>query len=206
LKLDWLEDVVRAKRPRRLPVVLTKTEVMAILESMSGINVLIARFLYGAGLRLMDGLRLRVQDVDFGLNEIIVRSGKGDKDRVTTLPEVLIPQLEWQLEHVKHSHKADLDEGFERVYLPFVLDRKYPNAGIQLGCQYLYPSGNRSADPRTGKVACHHLHEKSVGCSIRNVSRKVGVYKRVSSHTLRHCFATHLLENGYDIRPVRTQL
>jgi integron integrase len=206
LKLDWLEDVVRAKRPRRLPVVLTKTEVTTILETMSGINALIARLLYGTGMRLMEGLRLRVQDVDFGLNEIIVRSGKGDKDRVTTLPEVLIPHLERQLEHVKHLHKADLDEGFGRVYLPFALDRKYPNAGIQLGWQYLFPSMNRSTDPRTGKIARHHLHEKNVGRSIRNAARKVGIYKRVSSHTLRHCFATHLLENGYDIRTVQELL
>ena len=206
LKLDYIEDLFRAKRARRLTVVLTKTEVMAILETMSGINALIARLLYGTGMRLMEGLRLRVQDVDFGLNEIIVRSGKGDKDRVTTLPEVLIPQLERQLEHVKHLHKADLDEGFGRVYLPFALDRKYPNAGIQLGWQYLFPSGNRSADPRTGKVARHHLHEKNVGRSIRNAARKVGIFKRVSSHTLRHCFATHLLENGYDIRTVQELL
>ena len=205
-KLDWLEDVVRAKRPRKLPVVLTKSEVMRILDTMTGTNALIARLLYGTGMRLMEGLRLRVQDVDFELKEIIVRSGKGDKDRVTTLPEVLIPQLIKQLEHVKYLHRADLDDGYGRVYLPFALDRKYPNAGIQLGWQYFFPSMNRSTNPRTGKVARHHLHDKNVGRSIRNAARKVGIYKRVSSHTMRHSFATHLLESGYDIRTVQELL
>ncbi len=206
LQLEWLEDVVRAKRPRKLPVVLTKQEVMRILDTMTGINAIIARLLYGPGMRLMEGLRLRLQDVDFARREIIVRSGKGNKDRVTTLPEVLIPRLEKQLEQFKRLHQADLDECLGRVYLPFALDRKYPNAGIQLGWQYFFPSQSRSADPRTGKIARHHLHEKNVGRSIRNAARKFGIYKRVSSHTLRHCFATHLLENGYDIRTVQELL
>lgn len=206
LHLEWLDDVVRAKRPRRLPVVLTRDEVMSVLDAMQGYNALIARLLYGTGMRLMEGLRLRVQDVDFVRKEIIVRSGKGDKDRVTTLPEALIPQLEKQLERVRHLHAADLEEGYGRVYLPFALDRKYPNAGIELGWQYLFPSHQRSTNPRTGKVARHHLHDKNVGRAIRNAARKVGIYKRVSSHTLRHCFATHLLEAGYDIRTVQELL
>lgn len=206
LQLDWLEDVVRAKRPRNLPVVLTKQEVTLVLDTMIGTNALIARLLYGTGMRLMEGLRLRVQDVDFARKEIIVRSGKGNKDRVTMLPEVLVPQLETQLEHVRRLHAADLADGFGRVYLPFALDRKYPNAGIQLGWQYFFPSQNRSADPRTGRIARHHLHDKNVGRAIRNAARKVGIYKRVSSHTLRHCFATHLLEVGYDIRTVQELL
>ena len=206
LKLEWMEDVVRAKRPRHLPVVLTKPEVMRILDTMIGTNALIARLLYGTGMRLMEGLRMRVQDVDFPRKEILVRSGKGGKDRVTTLPEVLTPQLESQLEHVKRLHKADLDDGFGRVYLPFALDRKYPNAGIQLGWQYFFPSQNRSNDPRTGKISRHHWHDKNVGRAIRNAARKIGIYKRVSSHTLRHCFATHLLEAGYDIRTVQELL
>lgn len=206
LHLEWLDDVVRAKRPRRLPVVLTRDEVMSVLDAMQGYNALIARLLYGTGMRLMEGLRLRVQDVDFVRKEIIVRSGKGDKDRVTTLPEALIPQLEKQLERVRHLHAADLEEGYGRVYLPFALDRKYPNAGIELGWQYFFPSHQRSTNPRTGKVARHHLHDKNVGRAIRNAARKVGIYKRVSSHTLRHCFATHLLEAGYDIRTVQELL
>lgn len=179
---------------------------MRVLDSMTGTNALIARLLYGTGMRLMEGLRLRVHDVDFARKEIVVRSGKGGKDRVTTLPEVLVPELEKQLNHVKRVHVADLDEGFGRVYLPFALDRKYPNAGIQLGWQYLFPSQNRSTDPRTGNIARHHWHDKNVGRSIRNAARRVGIYKRVSSHTLRHCFATHLLENGYDIRTVQELL
>ena len=204
--LDWLENVVRAKRPKRLPVVLTKQEVMRILDTMIGTSALVARLLYGTGMRLMEGLRLRVQDVDFERREILVRSGKGNKDRVTTLPEVLTPQLEGQLEHVKQLHQSDLQDGFGRVYLPFALDRKYPNAGIELGWQYFFPSGSRSTDPRTGRIMRHHLHEKNIGRSIRNSARKVGIYKRVSSHTLRHCFATHLLEAGYDIRTVQELL
>ena len=205
-QLAWLEGVVRAKRQRNLPVVLTKEEVMRVLDSMTGTNALIARLLYGTGMRLMEGLRLRVHDVDFARREIVVRSGKGGKDRVTTLPGVLVPELKKQLNHVKRVHEVDLDEGFGRVYLPFALDRKYPHAGIQLGWQYLFPSQNRSTDPRTGNIARHHWHDKNVGRSIRNAARRVGIYKRVSSHTLRHCFATHLLENGYDIRTVQELL
>jgi len=161
VKLEWLEDVVRAKR--RLPVVLARQEVMTILDIMSGRNALISRLLYGTGMSLMEGLRLRVQDVDFELNEIHVRSAKGDKERVTTLPTVLIPQLKEQLERVKRLHKADLDEEYGRVYLPLAPDRKYPNACIQLGWQHFFPSMYRSTDPRSGKLARYHLHEKMLG-------------------------------------------
>lgn len=206
MKLDWIDDVVRAKRPKRLPVVLTQDEVRSILNAMRGTNALIAKLLYGTGMRLMEGLRLRVQDVDFGQMQIIVRSGKGDKDRVTTLPETLCPELKNQISYARDVHQADLAEGYGRVYLPHALDRKYPNAGIQFGWQYVFPSVNRSTVPGMDKIARHHLHDKNVGRSIRNAVRQVGIEKRVSSHTLRHSFATHLLENGYDIRPVRALL
>lgn len=206
INLEWMDDIVRAKKPRRLPTVLTSAEIKSIFTFMDGTSGLVARLLYGTGMRLMEGVRLRVQDVDFAMQEIIVRSGKGDKDRRTPLPQSLVPELQAQLEVVKRLHATDLADGFGRVHLPFALDRKYPNAGIDLGWQYFFPSMKRSTDPRSGEVGRHHLHEKNIGRSIKNAARKAGLIKRVSSHTLRHSFATHLLENGYDIRTVQELL
>ncbi|NOQ89975.1 MAG: integron integrase [Gammaproteobacteria bacterium] len=206
LELDWIDDVVRAKRPKYLPVVLTKSEVTSILNAMTGTNALVAKLLYGTGMRLMEALRLRVQDVDFEQFQIIVRSGKGNKDRITTLPESLVKQLKEQIEKARVIHANDLAEGFGRVYLPFALDRKYPRAGIEFGWQYCFPSMNRSTSPLNGKVGRHHLNEKNIGRAIKNAVRYVGILKRVSSHTMRHSFATHLLENGYDIRTVQELL
>ncbi len=206
LKLDWIDDVVRAKRPKRLPVVLSRDEVRRILSSMSGTNALVAKLLYGTGMRLMEGLRLRVQDIDFSQNQIVVRSGKGNKDRLTTLPETLIAELKHQLKKTRDMHTNDLAEGYGRVYLPFALDRKYPGAGIEFGWQYCFPSSRRSTNPRTGVIARHHLYENNIGRAIKAAARKVGVDKRVSSHTLRHSFATHLLDSGYDIRTVQELL
>lgn len=206
LKLDWIDDVVRAKRPKRLPVVLSRDEVRRILGSMSGTNALVAKLLYGTGMRLMEALRLRVQDIDFSQNQIVVRSGKGNKDRLTTLPETLIGELKQQLKKIRDMHTNDLAEGYGRVYLPFALDRKYPGAGIEFGWQYCFPSSKRSTNPRTGVIARHHLYENNIGRAIKAAARKVGVDKRVSSHTLRHSFATHLLDSGYDIRTVQELL
>ncbi len=206
LKLDWIDDVVRAKRPKRLPVVLSRDEVRRILSSMSGTNALVAKLLYGTGMRLMEALRLRVQDIDFSQNQIVVRSGKGNKDRLTTLPETLIEELKHQLKKIRDMHTNDLAEGYGRVYLPFALDRKYPGAGIEFGWQYCFPSNKRSINPRTGVIARHHLYENNIGRAIKAAARKVGVDKRVSSHTLRHSFATHLLDSGYDIRTVQELL
>lgn len=206
VELAWLDDVVRAKRPKYLPVVLSKQEVRQVLNAMSGTNALVAKLLYGTGMRLMEALRLRVQDVDFEQYQIIVRSGKGNKDRITTLPETLVGPLKEQLEKARVIHNNDLSEGYGRVYLPFALDRKYPGAGVDFCWQYCFPSVGRSTDPVTGRIGRHHLHDKNIGRAIRNAARKVGINKRVSSHTMRHSFATHLIENGYDIRTVQELL
>ena len=206
MKLDWIDDVVRAKRPKKLPVVLSKDETMKILGAMRGTNALIAKLLYGTGMRLMEVMRLRVHDVDFSNNQIVVRSGKGNKDRYTTLPVSLVAELKDQLDYVRVLHDKDLAEGFGRVQLPFALDRKYPNAGVEYGWQYCFPSAKRSVDLRSDRVGRHHLDEKNIGRAIKNATRTVEIVKRVSSHTFRHSFATHLLESGYDIRTVQELL
>lgn len=212
LDLDWIDDVVRAKRPKYLPVVLTKSEVMSVLNAMEGTNALVAKLLYGTGMRLMEALRLRVQDVDFEQRQIIVRSGKGNKDRVTTLPEILIVPMREQIQKTQAVHVADIAEGYGRVYLPFSLDRKYPGAGLEFGWQYCFPSVKRSTDPRTGRLGRHNLHDKNIGRAIKNASRRLGIYKRVSSHTMRHSFASIYLKmvtifepcrNYWDIRMCR---
>jgi len=204
--LPWMDDIVRAKRPKRLPVVLAKHEVKAVLASMKGPPGLVAWLMYGTGLRLMEALRLRVQDIDFKRKQIMVRGGKGDKDRVTVLPQRLALPLQQQIDKALALHRQDLHEGYGEVYLPFALARKYPNAGYEPAWQYVFASGNRCRDPRDGTVRRHHLHEKTIQRAIKNAARKTGLMKRVTSHTLRHCFATHMLENGYDIRTVQELL
>ena len=206
IELEWIDDVVRAKRPKRLPVVLTKGEVDSLLNAMTGTSSIVVRLLYGTGMRLMEAVRLRIQDVDFEQNQIVVRSGKGDKDRITMLPSSMTDELLQHFQKVRDLHNTDLEEGYGRVYLPFALDRKYPNAGLEYGWQYCFPSMKRSVNPRTGQVGRHHINEKNIGRSIKTAARRVGIYKRVSSHTMRHSFATHLLENGYDIRTVQELL
>ena len=206
IELEWLDDLTRAKRPSRLPTVLPREQVIELLRDISGANGLIARLLYGTGMRLMEVIRLRVQDVDFEYRQIIVRQGKGLKDRSTVLPDSLIEPLKKQFTHAKKIHDLDLREGFGCVYLPFALARKYPGACREWGWQYVFPSINRSEDPRDKVVRRHHLSEKNVQRAIRKAARLQGINKRVSPHTLRHCFATHLLENGTDIRTLQELL
>jgi integron integrase len=206
VELPWLDGVERAKAPKRLPVVLTKDEVRAVLARLEGKHWLIASLLYGAGLRLLEAMRLRVKDVDFTRREIIVRNGKGAKDRITLLPESLVEPLGEHLKRVKESHSSDLSRGLGAVYMPFALARKYPNAAREWGWWYLFPATgylNTSEFPYPFK---HHLHEKSMQRAMRNAVRDSGVVKPASCHTLRHSFATHLLESGYDIRTIQELL
>lgn len=196
----------RAKRPKRLPVVMSRDEVHRVLSGLEGTYQLMAKLLYGTGMRLMECVRLRVKDVDFEKSVITVRDGKGMKDRVTMLPESLKPTLHEHLKRVKLLHDQDLKDGHGRVYLPFALEKKYPNANAQWGWQYVFPSKSLSEDPRSGKTRRHHVHENAVQKAVKEAVRLAQLKKPASCHTFRHSFATHLLENGYDIRTVQELL
>ncbi len=197
---------VRAKRPERLPVILTRTEVRQLFANLDGPHWLPACLLYGSGLRLMECLRLRVKDLDFDHRAITVRCGKGGKDRVVTLPDPCIKPLKQQLAQVCKLHNKDLQDGFGAVWLPHALARKYPRAATELGWQYVFPATKRSVDPRSGVTRRHHLDDSCLQRAIKLAVRKAGITKPASCHTLRHCFATHLLERGMDIRTVQEQL
>jgi integron integrase len=205
-ELDWMDGIVRAKKRQHLPVVLTRSEVGRLLGMLRGTNRLLAWLLYGSGMRLTEALRLRVQDVDFGLRQITVRSGKGDKDRVTMLPEKLSPALQTHLQRVKKLHQADLERGLGSVFLPFALARKYARAEYEWKWQYVFPSGAISEDPISGIRRRHHVDDGNLARALKEAARKAGVHKRVSAHVLRHSFATHLIEDGYDIRTVQELL
>ena len=204
--LDGPIDSVHAKKPKRLPTVLTKQETFKVIGFLSGTQQLMAKLLYGSGLRLLECIRLRVKDVDFAQHQIVVRDAKGHKDRVTMLPEAVTAPLQEHLRHVKTVHDGDLAQGYGSVYLPYALERKYPNANREWIWQYVFPASKRSKDPRTGAVRRHHVHESGLQKAVRKAAQRAGIDKRISCHTFRHSFATHLLENGYDIRTIQELL
>ena len=204
--LAWLDGVERAKRPARVPTVLSRAEVSALLAGMTGTKWLMAALLYGAGLRLRERLTLRVKDVEFDYRQIVVRQGKGAKDRRTLLPAQVIEPLQAHLERARALHSRDLDAGYGEVELPHALARKYPNAGRQWGWQFAFPSHKFSVDPRSGVIRRHHVYENYVIRGVKLATAQARIAKPVSCHTLRHSFATHLLEDGYDIRTVQELL
>lgn len=206
IDLPWLTEIDRAKRPKHLPVVMSRNEVRSVLGLMEGSNHLIASLLYGSGLRLMESLRLRVKDVDFEYQHIVVRDGKGRKDRVTVLPLPLVPALTDQVQRVQLLHQRDIATGFGEAKLPHALAEKYPNASRELAWQFIFPAKGRSRDPHGTKIRRHHKHQSSVQRAVKLAVRAAGLRKPASCHTFRHCFATHLLENGYDIRTVQELL
>jgi integron integrase len=206
MPLPWLDNVTRAAQPKRLPVVLSRAEVRALLAQLQGAAWLLANLLYGSGLRLMEGLRLRVKDLQLDRGELIVRQAKGGKDRVTMLPGTLEVSLRAHLARLREWYEEERRRGQPGVSLPFALARKYPQAATQWGWQYLFPSLELARDPQTGQPVRHHLHEKSIQRAVQSAVRKAGITQPASCHTLRHCFATHLLEDGYDIRTVQELL
>jgi integron integrase len=205
-EIGLIQGVVRAKRPRRLPVILTKEEIRRLLGCLQGTPWLMALLLYGAGLRLMECCRLRVKDIDFSRNQIVVRAGKGDKDRYPMLPAAVKEPLFRHLRAVKRQHEEDLQKGLGRVALPHALDRKYPNAGKEWAWQWVFPATSHYTDRITGEKRRHHLHESVVQRAVKQAVVRAGISKPASCHTFRHSFATHLLEDGYDIRTVQELL
>jgi integron integrase len=206
IEIDWLDDVVRARQPRRLPNVLSRDEVAAVLSHLRGTTQLVVLLLYGTGMRILECLRLRVQDLDFDLGHITIRNPKGGRDRVTMLPDSTRDRLQDHLIKVRAEHQHDLQEGFGSVYLPNALERKYPHADRDWKWQYVFPAGSRGIDPRSGIERRHHLHESVIRKAVYAAARAAGIPKKVSCHTFRHSFATHLLMAGHDIRTIQELL
>jgi integron integrase len=204
--LHWVSDIARPTKPKRLPVVLSREEVRVILKHLHGTKRLAASLLYGSGLRLLDCLELRIKDIDFERNQITVRAGKGDKDRVTMLPQSLKPHLEEQIKKVKRICMSSSGLADVRVFLPRALDRKYTGAALEWAWQYVFPSRSTCIDKQTGEVRRSHLHESIIQRAVKEAVRQSGISKRATCHTFRHSFATHLLEDGYDIRTVQQLL
>jgi len=199
-------DLVRPSRPERLPTVLSHQEAISVLNKMDGVTQLMAKLLYGSGLRVTECLRLRVKDLDFGNHQLVIRDGKGEKDRVSILPESLYSDLQTHLQMVKAIHQRDLKEGFGETFLPYALERKYPNALKEFAWQYIFPASIRSVDPVSKRTKRHHLDATVLQKAIRYAAQLVNINKPVTPHTFRHSFATHLLQNGYDIRTVQELL
>ncbi len=198
--------IVRPNKKQKIPVVLSQIEVAKLLSELEGVHWLVACMLYGSGLRLMECIRLRVKDIDFDCLAVTVRSGKGGKDRVVTLAKELVVPLKWHMESVKMTHERDIAKGFGRVFLPYALERKYPNAATSWGWQYVFPATRRSVDPGSGTIRRHHMNEYTVQEAVKVTVRRAGISRPANCHSLRHFFATHLLERGADIRTLQTQL
>lgn len=201
-----LGSVIRARKPQRLPVVMTRDEAKSVSDHLTGDKRLTASLLYGAGLRLMECLRLRVHDIDFARSEITIRDGKGGKDRLTMLPASLREPLQEHLQVIRRIHERDLADGWGRVLMPFALARKYPNASAEWGWQWVFPQKNRWKNRKTGEEGRHHVHETILQRAVKEAVSKAGIVRQVSCHTFRHSFATHLLESGYDIRTIQELL
>ncbi len=204
--LEKTVDAIRSTKNRKIPVVLTQEEVKQVVTLLEGVPQLVVKLLYGSGLRITEAIRLRVQDIDFEYKQITVRSGKGNKDRVTTFSVNMMSQIESHMQRVKLIHDKDLLDGMGAVYLPNALSRKYPNAAKEWGWQYAFPARNLSTDPRSGEIRRHHIDPSVINKAIKNAVKTVGITKRVSAHTFRHSFATHLLQRGTDIRTIQALL
>jgi integron integrase len=206
MDLEFASPSVRAKKPRRLPTVLSREQTALLIRTLAGTHQLQAQLLYGAGLRVMECIRLRVKDIEFNLHQLIIRDGKGLKDRITMLPATLVEPLHDHLARVRQGHQEDLDNGYGQVFLPYALARKFPNASAEWGWQFAFPSSRLSVDPRTGRMRRHHMSPSTLQRVVKLAARRAGLHKHVTCHSLRHSFATHLLESGYDIRTVQELL